>query len=361
MSEHVSSANVFSVTDADPPVTETQNNQIIEQDIDHNIDHNNDQVVDPTIDDTYDHEQSVQNSETESDNLSTVEDTHDLIDNTNNRTLHNISGDSDKSVDTDGDFRNVDISDLGAQLQRCDHYSRGCHLIFPCCDEVFACRMCHDAEKNHHTMKPQDMHDADRKAVVTMLCRYCLEPQPINDSCTNCQRCMGTYFCKICKFLDLVDKGQFHCDECGICRIGGKDNYMHCDMCGLCVAKSEEHKCARKIEGDCPVCCLKLFDTPDQTITNLKCGHWMHTLCFRNYVKHNYICPLCSKSLIDNSQMNAYMDQKIAATPMPEEYKDKMVNILCNDCGAKNLVNFHFFGLKCPECSGYNTKQIKID
>jgi len=28
-------------------------------------------------------------------------------------------------------------------------------------------------------------------------------------------------------------KQQYHCDSCGICRIGGRDNFFHCDRCGM--------------------------------------------------------------------------------------------------------------------------------
>jgi hypothetical protein len=28
-------------------------------------------------------------------------------------------------------------------------------------------------------------------------------------------------------------KQQYHCDACGICRIGGRENFFHCDRCGM--------------------------------------------------------------------------------------------------------------------------------
>ena len=42
---------------------------------------------------------------------------------------------------------------------------------------------------------------------------------------------------------------------------------------------------------------------------------------------------------------------------MPEEYRDMKVNILCNECLARSEVNFHFYGMKCGECGGYNTSR----
>lgn len=113
--------------------------------------------------------------------------------------------------------------------------------------------------------------------------------------CINCGVNMGEYFCEICKFYDddviwssiqrfwlktfdsrsnlmlnrhsclvQIDKGQFHCDDCGICRfveehdysnllhkimffssdvwlfsrvfrIGGRENFFHCKKCGMSV------------------------------------------------------------------------------------------------------------------------------
>ena len=35
-------------------------------------------------------------------------------------------------------------------------------------------------------------------------------------------------------------KQQFHCGSCGICRVGGADNFFHCATCGCCYARSLE-------------------------------------------------------------------------------------------------------------------------
>ena len=46
----------------------------------------------------------------------------------------------------------------------------------------------------------------------------------------------------------------------------------------------------------------------------------------------NYGCPICGESMIDMQEYWAMIDQEIAATPMPEEYRDMLVQILCKDC-----------------------------
>ena len=35
-----------------------------------------------------------------------------------------------------------------------------------------------------------------------------------------------------------LQKQQFHCTACGICRVGGADNFFHCATCGCCYARS---------------------------------------------------------------------------------------------------------------------------
>lgn len=49
------------------------------------------------------------------------------------------------------------------------------------------------------------------------------------------------------------------------------------------------------------------------------------------------------------------LDREISLTPMPRELRDWKVEILCADCHATTQCNFHFEGLKCGSCGGYNT------
>eukprot|EP00267_Zea_mays_P032981 XP_008667064.2 putative RING zinc finger domain superfamily protein isoform X5 [Zea mays] len=95
----------------------------------------------------------------------------------------------------------------------CKHYRRRCRIRAPCCGDVFHCRHCH----NEST---KDGHELDRHDVQSVICLVCDTEQPIAQVCCNCGVCMGEYFCAACNFLDDdVDKEQFHCDDCGICRI----------------------------------------------------------------------------------------------------------------------------------------------
>ena len=47
------------------------------------------------------------------------------------------------------------------------------------------------------------------------------------------------------------EKQIFHCDGCGICRVGGRENFFHCDVCNCCLAlfQKNNHVCiAQKLK-----------------------------------------------------------------------------------------------------------------
>lgn len=51
------------------------------------------------------------------------------------------------------------------------------------------------------------------------------------------------------------------------------------------------------------------------------------------------------------------IDQEIAQSPMPTEYRNTTVRIICNDCQAHGTASFHVLGMKCGSCGSYNTAQ----
>ncbi|WZY80948.1 hypothetical protein YC2023_027332 [Brassica napus] len=104
---------------------------------------------------------------------------------------------------------------------------------------------------------------------------------------------------------------------------------------------------------------IYLFDST-RDITVLRCGHTMHLQCTKDMGLHNrYTCPVCSKSICDMSNMWKKLDEEVAAYPMPKVYEDKMVWILCNDCGSNTNVRFHLIAHKCTSCGSYNTRQTQ--
>ena len=241
----------------------------------------------------------------------------------------------------------------------CIHYKRGCKKLAPCCNKLVYCRICHD-DDNNHVM--------DRHAVEKVLCKKCNHLQNVQQICEYCYNCMGNYFCAKCKFFDDTDRGQFHCDKCGICRVGGKDNYYHCDKCNTCISISlkDNHNCIENVMKDvCPICREDLFNSTDQ-VSILKCGHYMHEECMTFMLKTenatiaSYRCPTCQKTIVDLSSYWQALDNEISHVPMPQEYINEKRKIICNDCRIETTAPFHVLGLKCQniECGSYNTKNI---
>ncbi|KAL0375016.1 UNVERIFIED_CONTAM: E3 ubiquitin-protein ligase RZFP34 [Sesamum radiatum] len=102
-----------------------------------------------------------------------------------------------------------------------------------------------------------------------------------------------------------------------------------------------------------------LFDTPRDT-TVLPCGHTIHLNCVKEMERHfQYSCPVCSKSYCDMTRVWERLDQEVASIPMPQMYQNKMVWILCNDCGETSEVNYHILAHKCLNCKSYNTRQTR--
>jgi hypothetical protein len=256
-----------------------------------------------------------------------------------------------EELDTEITFADADKVILG-----CKHYKRGCKIRAFCCGELFGCRWCHDEIVKDHKI--------NRHETEEMFCMHCKTLQPIQQSCRNeeCGKKLGFYYCGICKFHENDEKKNiYHCPDCGICRVGkglGTD-FFHCKTCAMCLAIDMEgkHKCIENnMKSDCTICNMDLF-TSRHTATLLPCGHAIHSTCRKDYLQSgNYTCPLCFKSIVEIDW--TFQDQLLAAQPMPQEFANARSNILCNDCGKKGEVAFHFIGHKCSHCGSYNTKKI---
>lgn len=156
------------------------------------------------------------------------------------------------------------LKDQSKGILGCPHYQRASKIEANCCGRWFCCRFCHDEVSDHAI---------DRKLTERMMCMHCLVPQPASKRCNNvkCGREISNFYCDICKFWDNdVTKSIFHCDECGLCRVGkglGTD-FFHCKTCNICmsIALKGRHKCIeRNLESDCPICGEYMF-TSTQTI-----------------------------------------------------------------------------------------------
>uniref|UniRef100_A0AAQ4QC07 Ring finger and CHY zinc finger domain containing 1 n=1 Tax=Gasterosteus aculeatus aculeatus TaxID=481459 RepID=A0AAQ4QC07_GASAC len=222
----------------------------------------------------------------------------------------------------------------------CEHYERSCLLKAPCCGKLYVCRLCHDAKENH---------EMDRFKVTEVQCSECQTVQQAQQTCQQCHAQFGEYYCDICHLFDK-DKKQYHCQPCGICRIGPREEYFHCVKCNLCLTEAlrGNHKCVENVSRqNCPVC-MEDIHTSRIGAHVLPCGHLLHKA---------YRCPLCMHSACEMEEYWDQIDIEISMSPMPHEYSGATVKIICNDCQTHCTVPFHVLGMKCSGCGSYNTAQ----
>jgi len=246
-------------------------------------------------------------------------------------------------------YTNEDSKTLG-----CIHYQRGCMIRGVCCDSFYTCRLCHD---------DKEQHQIDRYTIDTMYCMYCETIQDIGQLCNHCNVSMSKYYCDICHLFNDNDAiSIYHCDKCGICRLGkGLDiDYIHCDICNCDIGIDlySNHKCIEGIlDSNCPICNEYMF-TSRKTVTFLRCGHSIHSSCLKRYAQVNTQCPLCLKSICDMSGHYRRLDTYVQSIVMPEEYSTVTANILCNDCLHKGKTPYRFMYHKCESCGSFNTSLL---
>ncbi|KAI5955106.1 hypothetical protein KGF54_001667 [Candida jiufengensis] len=240
----------------------------------------------------------------------------------------------------------------------CSHYQRNCKLECPTCHKWYSCPFCHDSEIKDHKLI--------RNKVKHILCMHCKTPQVTDTNyCVNCEKELSNYFCRKCVLYDNdPTKDIYHCDKCGICRLGlGLDkDYFHCDECNICLSIDlrDKHKCVtNSTHCNCTICNEYLF-TSIEKVVFMKCGHSIHQSCFAELVKHSYKCPLCKKTIINVENQFRLLDQEIQQSPMPDPYDQWKCIISCNDCKGKSNVAYHVLGLKCKYCKSYNTNKLKF-
>ncbi|KAK3321443.1 zinc-ribbon-domain-containing protein, partial [Cercophora scortea] len=250
--------------------------------------------------------------------------------------------------------RDEDAGDNTKPRLGCAHYRRNVKMQCAACAKWYTCRFCHDAAEDH---------TLPRKATKNMLCMLCGCAQRASDSCMRCGRSAACYYCGVCKLWnDDPHKAIYHCNDCGLCRVGqglGKD-FFHCKKCMACISMTGAHKCIeRSIDCDCPICGEYLFNSP-KPVVFMQCGHSIHRHCFHAHMNSSYKCPLCNKSCVNMEYQFRNLDLAILNQPMPPEYHDARAVVSCNDCSAKSQTAFHWLGLKCSVCNSYNTVQLQL-
>ena len=235
----------------------------------------------------------------------------------------------------------------------CQHYSKKCKLLAPCCNKLYTCRQCHDAD-NTHTLP--------RSSITKIWCMQCHTLQDESSQCIQCHLNFSSYHCSTCHLHeDNANKNIYHCPYCNVCRVGqglGKD-YFHCMQCNACISTSlREHKCVSKsTERSCPICLDDMFSSA-LPVHYLKCGHALHSHCFTNTLRNDFKCPSCRKTMVDMSQYWAQLEEANSVTSF---VKGQCVDCECTGAfqGYASECMSSKFGPKCTGCGSHNTSLVR--
>jgi RING finger and CHY zinc finger domain-containing protein 1 len=267
-----------------------------------------------------------------------------------------LSGRSTSSLDTTSiqhhdtaTTTSIEISmppSLPPQPPPCTHYNKKCsNFYFSCCETRDSCHRCHKEFRNCQTPK-----------ITEIICNECGTAQEPSPSCLHCSVSFSRSFCPICNIW--TEKEIFHCNGCGLCRVGKKEDHFHCEACNGCFLLSSQstHKCIYRPmnEVDCPLCMESVHSSQSSGYI-LPCGHVVHTPCFYHSMRSGgYRCPSCRKSMVDMRETWDEIRRSIASQPMEVPLS---VEYVCFDCGNRGRGMFHFLGIECVGCNGYNTSR----
>ncbi|TID13543.1 hypothetical protein CANINC_004901 [Pichia inconspicua] len=284
----------------------------------------------------------------------------------NNEDYNNDNNDNNDSEDNAEDDDEVLLSSEdrkptyfseSEKILGCKHYQRNCKVECLTCHKWYTCRLCHDEVVGTHKL--------DANKIKYMLCMHCFTPQYPSQFCIECDKEMSAYFCSVCKLFDNdTTKNIYHCDKCGICRLGLglNQDYFHCDSCNACISIElrTKHVCIENsTKSNCPICDEFMFSSNEKVVF-MNCGHPIHENCYNKHTQHSYKCPTCSKTITNMELQFRMRDAEIKQSEMPDEMRDWKVEIKCNDCGGMSRVSFHYLGHKCDHCHSYNTMQLKL-
>ena len=132
-------------------------------------------------------------------------------------------------------------------------------------------------------MDIQKNHRINRHAVTHVKCSRCQLIQPKSATCQGCHIDFSAYYCSICTLYDdkYKEKEIYHCEKCGICKVGGRETSYHCDGCDVCykLPMEENHVCVKgRLSQACSVC-LEDLESSRQSIIFTNCNHNMHKGC----------------------------------------------------------------------------------
>lgn len=245
------------------------------------------------------------------------------------------------------------------KVSGCEHYWRDAFPVCAECKKIYPCRLCHDENEDSHTM--------DRKCISEMYCLSCKKIVPIGMSCSNCGKVVSVIFCDTCHVMCQIGpdmKPAYHCDACGVCRVGLKKFSTHCDQCNSCfdARNFDSHICVENCS--CPVCYMDLKDTIAPEFS-MRCNvkHRIHASCYDKLIQAGtFVCPLDHKVIIDDDQYaflrgRALVSYRSGAVPITPGSSVRVAKYLCYDC---NTLNYDFavpalVGI-CHGCFGINCR-----
>ncbi|CAG7835066.1 unnamed protein product [Allacma fusca] len=222
---------------------------------------------------------------------------------------------------------NTEESDLG-----CSHYRRKCQLVCPekSCLRTYTCRFCHDETEGSHKL--------DRYNVSMIVCLVCHHQQPVGSTCRRCRTIFGRYYCNLCNLFSDEEQFQYHCYDCGLCRVGPKEQFFHCKRCDMCLSVDLRggHRCVeRASQSECPLCFEDLHTSRVMSRV-LPCGHLIHRTCLDELLnKDHKTCPICRD-------------------PIPEKFATPIASILPYGLCNLNLPIASAFSAFSPVSSSYS-------
>jgi RING finger and CHY zinc finger domain-containing protein 1 len=247
----------------------------------------------------------------------------------------------------------VGVDQEGSESRHgCKHYVRSCELLCPVCEAYYTCRLCHDDDVLSHELP--------RHEVKMIRCLCCGRSQAPSSSCENseCGVIFARYHCSVCNLYDDSNRTLYHCTECGICRVGVREENMHCEKCAICVPL--DHVCHDQNRsfflGCCPCCHEDIFNSVRPS-AQLQCSHVIHTHCLKEMLRASlYQCPLCRSSMVDMSAAWSLIRASIARQELPPELQRTATVVCCEyGCGKKSEVPWHPEGSACSFCGSFNT------
>lgn len=182
-------------------------------------------------------------------------------------------------------------------VRGCQHYCRNFKLVSTCCRRLIDdCKICHDQISDHAL---------DKFKTEEVYCPECRTFQPVAEACATAG-CPGNappkYFCSACRLWEDAPRPIYHCEECGFCRVGKRENFRHCSKCSMCITNESwaGHNCKpEQTKNACPVCKKSgPMWNGHALVTFLPCGDAMHLSCAQQLRNEGKRCPICMQFIL---------------------------------------------------------------